>query len=212
MSEFSLVIGTKNVSSWSLRPWLLMKYAGAEFDEILIRLDQEDTQKSILAHNPAGWVPALKHKDRVIWDSMAICEYIAELYPEKLLWPAYPLARAHARSVCAEMHAGFQALRNDMPMACNSIFDGPELTEGLISDINRIKELWCDCRKKYQDGGPFLFGHFTIADSMFAPVVFRFRTYQVELEDTVKQYCKMMLELPAMREWFAGADVSGILE
>lgn len=211
MSEFSLLIGTKNLSSWSLRPWLLMKYAGVEFDEILITLDRKDTKKSILAHNPAGKVPALKHKDSIIWDSLAICEYIAELYPEKLLWPADLLTRAHARSVCAEMHAGFQALRDNMPMVCHSVYDCPELTGDLAADITRIKEIWCDCREKYQDQGPFLFGQFTIADCMFAPVVSRFITYQVVLDETEQLYSKTMLELRAMRDWFAEADARDVI-
>ncbi len=203
MSEFSLLIGTKNLSSWSLRPWLLMKYAGIEFDEILIHLDQEDTSKNILAHSPAGKVPALKHKGRVIWDSLAICEYIAELYPENILWPADPLTRAHARSVCAEMHSGFMALRNEMPMNCQGVFDYKDLTGDLASDVDRIKEIWRDCREKYH--GPFLFGQFTIADCMFAPVVFRFRSYQVAMDEAAQQYSDTILSLPAIQEWLDGA-------
>lgn len=205
MSDLSLLIGTKNLSSWSLRPWLLMKNAGIEFDEILIPLDKGDTKSRILAHNPAGKVPALKYKDGVIWDSLAICEYLVEQYPEKQMWPADSLMRAHARSISAEMHSGFMALRNEMPMACHRVFECPELSGDLASDINRINEIWQDCKDKYQDQGPFLFGKFTIADCMFAPVVFRFRSYQVPLHETAQQYSKAILELPAIKEWLAGA-------
>lgn len=210
MSEFSLLIGDKNISSWSLRPWLLMTQGDVGFEEIQVKLDQPDTTENILKHNPSGRVPALTHQGRVIWDSLAICEYIADIFPEKNLWPENKLTRAHARAICAEMHAGFQDLRNDMPMACHNKLNPPHMTAGLLSDITRILDIWRDCRDEYLDHGPFLFGHFTIADCMYAPVVFRFKCFQVQMDDICQQYCKMMLGLPALQQWLAGADATQI--
>lgn len=209
MSVFSLVIGNKNASSWSLRPWLLMMQAELEFDEIPVRIREADTKERILRHSPAGKVPALLYGDQVIWDSLAICEYIADLYPEKKFWPEDIQARAHARSISAEMHAGFTAVRKAMPMACLSTFDCPALEGDLNIEVERIKDIWRDCVEKYE--GPYLFGAFTIADVMYAPIVSRFTTYQVPLDAGLKSYCETILSMPAMQKWFAECDPNDLL-
>ncbi len=203
MSEFTLVIGNKNYSSWSLRPWVAMRMAGITFEEIVIPLRQPDTKTSILAHSPAGLVPILKHAGRTIWESIAILEYLAELLPAAKLWPEETGARAHARSVSAEMHAGFRELRINMPMNIRASKPGQGMTPEVAVDIARICDIWGDCRSRYGAGGPFLFGHFTNADAMYAPVVTRFATYGVFLDDVSQAYCRAILETPAMVEWYA---------
>lgn len=212
--EFELVIGDKNWSSWSLRPWLLMRQAGIPFRETSIRLRQEDTKAQILAHAPAGQVPALKWRDVVIGDSLAICETIADLYPAKNLWPADGVARAVARSAAAEMHSGFQDLRRDMPMSILERFPGEGHSEGALANARRVIEIWRGARHRFgrqaaQDHG-FLFGRFGVADAMYAPVVTRFQTYGVDLEalgddGTARAYMEAILTLPAMRDWIEGA-------
>ncbi|WP_321397179.1 glutathione S-transferase family protein [Emcibacter sp.] len=208
MSGFSLVIGNKNASSWSLRPWLLMKEAGLDFDELLVDLFSENRRRDILQHNPAGRVPALRHDGLLVWDSLAICEYIAEQVPEKKLWPEDRAARAHARSVSAEMHAGFPNVRGVMPMACLQAYRAPELEGDLLWEVGRIRQIWQDCLDAY--GGPFLFGGFTISDAMFAPVVSRFRTYQITLDAPLQAYADRMLQETAMKEWFEGCDPADV--
>jgi len=201
----TLVIGDKNLSSWSLRPWLVMKQAGIPFDERLIRLDRPDTKAEIARYSPSGRVPCLIVGDRAIWDSLAIAEYLAEAFPEKGLWPEAPTARAIARSVAAEMHSGFQALRSFWPM--NFSREGMRhMTSGVSGDIARISEIWEGCRRDFGAGGPFLFGKFSIADAMYAPVVSRFQTYgPVALPPLADAWRAMMWSLPAMREWGDGA-------
>lgn len=211
MSEFSLVIGTKNASSWSLRPWLVLKHLGVDFEEILIRLRQDDSKARMLEHNPAGKVPALLHGQRTLWDSLAICDYLADIYPDQKLWPQDLDARACARSISAEMHSGFVELRTKMPMVCHGSFEISEPTEALAQDIERIKAIWTEARTKFGQNGPFLFGHFTIADAMFAPVVFRFRAFNVPLGGVVKDYSDHMLSHPAMIQWVADSDPNDIL-
>lgn len=212
---FELVIGDKAWSSWSFRPWIAMKVAGIPFDEIHIRLRQDDTREQILVHSPSGQVPALKWRGRVISDSLAICETLADLYPEKSLWPADPLARAFARSASAQMHSGFIDLRRDMPMDMLNRFPGVGHTEPALAAAARIVDIWRDSRlnfgqKATKDQG-FLFGGFSIADAMFAPVVSRFETYEVDLGDLgdnggiARTYMDLMLALPAFIEWQEGA-------
>lgn len=202
-----LVIGNKNFSSWSLRPWLLLKQAGLPFREIPVRLRQADTKAQILVHSPSGKVPALIDGDLTVWDSLAICEYLAEKASLNHvdLWPADPKARAEARSVSAEMHSGFAALRQQMSMEVAASRPGEGQTPEVLADIARIAALWTSCRERFAAAGPFLFGDFSVADAMYAPVAFRFHTYGVELPPLAATYRDALLVLPAMQEWAAGA-------
>ena len=191
-----LVIGNKNYSSWSLRPWLAMKMLGIAFDEIRISLYGPGSKERILQHSPAGKVPVLRDGETVVWDSLAILEYLAEKHPQ--LWPSDARQRAQARSVAAEMHAGFAALRQHMSMNTRKRYPGKGRTAESMADVARIDEIWSQAR------GPFLFGDFTAADAMYAPVVLRFRTYGVEVRK--QSYMDAMLALPAMREWIEAAE------
>jgi glutathione S-transferase len=191
-----LVIGNKNYSSWSLRPWLAMKVLGIAFDEIRIHLYGCGSKERILQHSPAGKVPILKDGATLVWDSLAILEYLAERYPQ--LWPRERAERAKARSVSAEMHSGFAPLREHMSMNVRKRYPGKGRTPEVEKDIARISEIWADAT------GPFLFGEFTAADAMYAPVVLRFRTYGVE--GPSRRYMDAMLSLPAMREWIEAAE------
>lgn len=209
MTASVLVIGNRNYSSWSLRPWLALRTASAEFDVEMIALQTPSTKERISKHSPSGMVPVLIEGNRTIWDSLAICEYVAERFPDAGLWPADTAARAHARSVSAEMHSGFAALRSHMPMnirarhpGCGGV-DDPDT--GVAANIERIDEIWRECRTRHAGGGPFLFGGFTIADCMFAPVVFRFLTYEPALSPAAEDYVAAMLANPAMKEWEAAA-------
>lgn len=208
---YSLVIGDKNFSSWSLRPWLAMRHAGIPFAEERIRLRQPESKAAILAHSPSGKVPALKTNRLVVWDSLAILEYLAERHPETGLWPRDSAARAHARSVAAEMHAGFATLRNEMSMDLIARLPTPMIGEALATDIERIVEVWRGLRGRHGGDGPFLFGAFTAADAMFAPVATRFRTYGVDLarfgdDGAAATYAETILALPELAEWTTGAE------
>lgn len=207
MSAPTLVIGNKAYSSWSLRPWLAMRVAGLPFEEKLVRLSEPGSREALLSYSPAGRVPVLKHDGRTIWESLAILEYLAELAPDAGLWPADPEARALARSVSAEMHAGFQTLRGAMPMNLRRHLPGRGRDlPGVADDVRRITEIWRDCRQRFGDGGPFLFGAFGNADAMFAPVVTRFRTYAVELDPVSQAYADAVLALSAFLAWQEAAD------
>src|SRR5690348_3585395 len=179
MAEFTLVIGNKNYSSWSLRGWLMARIAGIEFEEIIVPLDLPETQASIRKHSPSGKVPALLHRGLAIWESTAIAEYLNDLKPEAGLWPASQAARAHARAISAEMHAGFADLRANMPMNIRASYPGKGMTPQVRADIERITGLWRDCRKRFstafQKDEGFLFGTISAADAMFAPVATRLR-------------------------------------
>ena len=203
MSEPTLVIGNKNYSSWSLRPWLAMKVAGIPFAEHRIPLYGPGSKDQILVYSPAGKVPCLADGDLRVWDSLSICEYLAEKHPG--LWPQDPAARALARSVSAEMHSGFMNLRAKMSMNIRKRYPGLGRTPESMADVARIVSLWSDCRARYGKGGPFLFGAFSIADAMYAPVVLRFRTYEVELPADCRAYSDAVLALPAMQDWIAAA-------
>ena len=203
MSEPTLVIGNKNYSSWSLRPWLAMKVAGIPFAEHRIPLYGPGSKAQILAYSPAGKVPCLADGDLRVWDSLSICEYLAEKHPG--LWPQDPAARALARSVSAEMHSGFANLRAKMSMNIRKRYPGLGRTPESMADVARIVSLWSDCRARYGKGGRFLFGAFSIADAMYAPVVLRFRTYEVELPADCRAYSDAVLALPAMQDWIAAA-------
>jgi glutathione S-transferase len=203
MSDLTLVIGNKSSSSWSLRPWLALKHIVVPFKEILIPLRQPETKAEILRHSPAGRVPVLLDGEAVVWDSLAICEYLAETWPEANLWPADRGARLLARSISAEMHSGFVELRKNMPMDVTEKHPGEGRTPEVLADIARITQLWRDARARFGADGPFLFGAFSIADAMYAPVCTRFDTYGVELDEVSQAYVNTILGLPAMREWYA---------
>jgi glutathione S-transferase len=200
-----LVIGNKNYSSWSLRPWLLLRQAGIAFEEIPVRLGTPGFAAQIAQYSPAGKVPTLVDDDITVWDSLSISEYLAERFPEKALWPADPAARALARSVCAEMHSGFPNVRNLLPMNVTAVLPGCGWNVAVQREVERIAAIWTDLRTRFGAEGPFLFGHFTVADAFYAPVVSRFATYGIHLPDLAQQYAVFILALPAMQEWIAAA-------
>ena len=201
-----LIIGNKNYSSWSLRAWFLLKEADIDFDEQRIPLDTEETKRQIAEFSPAGRVPVLLLDDLAVWDTLAIAETVAERWPEKKLWPGDATARAHARSVSAEMHAGFDVLRNQMPMNCRAMGRRVPLPDELTRDIDRIFDIWSDCHRRYGDAGAWLFGDFTVADAMYAPVVLRFRTYGINLPDSAGHYADRVLQSEAMQEWLLACE------
>ena len=205
MPALTLVIGNKNYSSWSLRPWLAMRQAGIAFDEVHIPLWQPESAAALAKWSPSGKVPALHDGDLRVWDSLAICEYLHERFPEQGLWPADAAARAVARSVSAEMHAGFDALRQNMVMNIRARYPGKGRTPECLADIERIVAIWTDCRARFGSGGDLLFGRFGIADAMFAPVVLRFQTYGVALEGAARDYAEAILAVPALQAWVADA-------
>jgi glutathione S-transferase len=199
-----LVIGNKNYSSWSMRPWVVMKAFGIPFKEINILLKQPDTERNIAEYSSAGRLPILLAGEMTIWDSLAICEYLAEQFREKPLWPRDVAARAMARSICAEMHSGFSALRTAMWMNIRANFHGKGRTAGAQADIGRIGEIWENCFSQFGHHR-FLFGEFSIADAYFAPVVMRFRTYDVALTPTLQAYAERVMAHPAVAQWMAEA-------
>jgi glutathione S-transferase len=201
----TLIIGNKNYSSWSLRPWLLLKHAGIPFTEIRIPLYTPGTKAEILKYSPAGKVPVLQDGDITVWESLAICEYLAEKLPHLQLWPADLAARTRARAVACEMHAGFGALRQHMSMNCRKRLPGKGRTPEVLKDIERISTLWKDCRAHYGAEGDFLFGRFGIADAMYAPVALRFVTYAVDLDPVSAAYVRAITALPAIQQWLTEA-------
>ena len=205
MNNLTLIIGNKNYSSWSLRPWLLLKHFDIPFEEIRITLYSAESEDALRTLSPSGLVPTLIHGDLKIWDSLAICEYIQELFPSLAMWPLDREARGVARSVSCEMHSGFSAIRNHMPMNCKISFPGKGLNTESESEIARVQKIWRECRTKYGKKGPMLFGGFTIADAMFAPLALRFNTYKVGLDDISEDYVTAILELPELKEWVAAA-------
>ena len=198
-----LVIGDRNYSSWSLRPWLAIKQAGLPFEEVFIRLRNSGTRAEIYKYSPSGKIPCLIDEETVVWDSLAICEYLAEKSPS--LWPSDRKSRAEARAISAEMHSGFGALRQSMPMEIHASKPYDDRTAEVGADIARIVSIWESCRSRFAKSGPFLFGTFTVADAMFAPVVWRFLTYAVELPPASRAWVETMCALPAMQEWRKGA-------
>jgi glutathione S-transferase len=200
-----LVIGDKNVSSWSMRPWLVLKHFGIPFEEIMIRLARPDSSANILAHSPSGKVPCLvTDAGDAVWESLAIMETLAELFPQHAMWPRDAAARVHARSISAEMHAGFADLREQMSMNIQRQAFGQELMAGALANVKRIDVIWRNCLTAR--GGPFLFGNeFGIADAMFAPVVMRFNSYAPKLSETALAYCASVTALPVVAEWIEGA-------
>ena len=197
-----LVIGNKNYSSWSMRPWLALRASHIAFDEVFIPLYTGDTDKQrILEFTPSGKVPALVDGEITVWDSLAIIEYVAERFPEAKLWPDDRASRAHARSISAEMHSGFMALRNECGMNLHRPIKAIALSSEARANIARIEQIWIECRRRYAKAGPFLFGAFSGADAMFAPVVHRFRSYAIEVAAEAEDYVTTMLALPAFQEW-----------
>jgi glutathione S-transferase len=197
-----LVIGNKNYSSWSMRPWLALRANNIPFDEVFIPLYTGDADKQrILSFTHSGKVPALIDGDLTVWDSLAIIEYVAERFPETRLWPEDRASRAHARSISAEMHSGFAALRNECGMNLRRPVGAIALSADARANVERIQQIWVECRERYGKLGPFLFGNFGGADAMFAPVVHRFRTYAIDLAPDAGSYMDTMMSLPAFQEW-----------
>jgi len=200
-----LLIGNKNYSSWSLRPWIAMKVAGIAFAEQVISLDASDFKARVGQISATGKVPALADGQTQVWESLAILEYLAEKFPQAGLWPAEPVARAHARSIAAEMHAGFVPLRRHYPMNIWRPVRRREPVPEVVEHISRIDAMWTDCRTRFGQAGPFLFGAFGAADAMYAPVVSRFHTYDVDVGPVARAYMEAVLGLPAWAEWCAAA-------
>ena len=204
--SIKLIIGNKNYSSWSLRAWLLLREAGIDFEEHRIALDTDGFNRAISEFSPAARVPVLLLDGESVWDTMAIAETVAERWPEKRLWPEDPVARAHARCISAEMHAGFQALRDGMPMNCRAMGRRVALPEELTRDIDRVLTIWSECARRYGSDGGWLFGNFSIADAMYAPVVLRFRTYGINLPESAAAYPARLLESEALQDWLVDAE------
>ena len=201
MSTPHLIIGNKNYSSWSLRPWMALTMAGIAFDETVIPLDTPDTRALIAQHSKAGRVPVLHHGSLAIWDSMAIMEYLAETFPDRSLWPEPVAARALARSVANEMHSGFQALRNACPMNLRRPRRKVAMSEAVLADVARIEAIWRECRARHDGGGSFLFGAFGIADAMFTPVVTRFDTFDIAVGEDTRAYMAGVMATKAFTSW-----------
>jgi glutathione S-transferase len=206
--KLQLVIGNKNYSSWSMRPWVLLRQAQIPFEEVQLKFDESKGGLAVAGiekYSAAGKVPVLMIDGEPVWDSLAICETVAEMFPEKHLWPETAEARRVARSACAEMHSGFQALRGAMPMNIRSRYPGKGMTPESRKDIDRVIALWTDCRERFGGAGNFLFGRFSIPDAFYAPVVMRFHTYAVKLPPVAQAYCEAVQALSAVREWIEAA-------
>lgn len=200
--SLTLVIGNKNYSSWSMRPWIAMKACGIAFEEVMIPLYTGAADKQrLLGFSPSGKVPALVDGDVTVWDSLAIIEYLAEKFPDVGLWPRDRASRAHARAVSAEMHSGFMPLRNECGMNLHRPVGAIALSDDARANVARVQEIWADCFRRYGKQGPFLFGAFGGADAMFAPVVHRFRGYAIEVKGDARHYFEAMMALPAFQQW-----------
>lgn len=205
-TNFQLIIGDKNSSSWSLRAWLMLKHLDIEFEERTIQLDTAQTKAEILHYVPSGKVPALIHQQNICWESLSIAEYLNELFPAAMLWPKDQAIRSYARNISNEMHAGFSNLRQLMPFTLNQLqplLNSPELSQ----DIQRIESIWQECRTKYSSSGQYLFGEFSIADAMYAPIVLRFRAYGYNSQNAaVIDYCTTIINNPFVQEWLNTAS------
>lgn len=201
----TLVIGNKNYSSWSFRPWIAMRVAGIAFDEVVISLDAEDFKARVSKHSGTGKVPVLIDGPVQVWESLAILEYLAEKFPASKLWPADAAARAHARAISSEMHAGFLPLRRACPMNMGRPVKRLVLNADVAANVARIDAMWTDCRSRFGAGGPFLFGAFTASDAMYAPVVSRIHTYGISVSEGARAYMTAMMALPAWGEWLSAA-------
>jgi len=201
MAGLTLVIGNKNYSSWSMRPWVLMKQLGIPFDEVKLRFNSPEWDAHIERWSPSRLVPVLWRGDQSVWDTLAIMETLHEWYPEKAVWPRDDKARSLARSAAAEMHSGFRDLRSHMPMNIRGSHPGKGMSPEVQANIDRIEHLWSEARSRFGADGPFLFGAFSAADAMYAPVVMRFKTYAPKLSPECSRYCEAMLAAPGMRAW-----------
>jgi glutathione S-transferase len=210
MAELKLVIGSKTYSSWSLRPWLLLRYHNVAFREIPIALNQPDTAKRIAEYSPSGRVPVLLNGPEKVWESLAICEYAAETLKLPAAWPADVTLKYQARSLACEMHAGFADLRRELPMDCRRAPSPKAYSEAVAADIARIREIWRTCRQAHAKSGDWLFGKFGIVDAMYAPVALRMHTYGVQLDGPEKEYVHTVLHLPALREWLGAAMLESV--
>lgn len=209
MDNLTLILGSRNYSSWSLRAWLAAELSGLRYETILIHFDEDPTGERRLVHSPSGAVPVLRHGELVVWDSLAIGEYLAELAPNAKLWPKDRAARAQARSIAAKMHSGFPDLRRELPMNVRLRRPWSERSPDVMADIERIISIWTDTRTRFGAGGPFLFGAPTLADAYYAPVATRFTTYSVPLQDTAVEYVRTVLDWAPMRAWIDAARVEG---
>lgn len=205
MSVYKLIVGNKGFSSWSLRPWILLGTFKIPFEDIVIPLRQPDSRANILKYSPTGKVPCLIDGKTTVWDTLAIAEYIAESHPEKAIWPKAKAARAHARAISAEMHSGFQNLRNHCPTNFKRAVKKLDLTPEVETDIARIEAIWAEARAKFGKTGPFLYGKFSAADAMYAPVVNRFHVYDVPVSPNSRAYMDAVMALPAWQAWIADA-------
>lgn len=206
MTDITLYIGNKNYSSWSMRPWVAMKAAGLPFKEEMIHLSKTDTREKIRAHSLAGKVPVLKHAGLTVWDSLAICEYVADTFPHLPFWPEDREARATARSICAEMHSGFPNLRTTLSMNIRRRFPTFFVRANVMEEIDRILQIWAHQREKYASQGDYLFGAFSTADAYFAPVVTRFVTYGVKVPPICQVYMDAVMLHPAVKQWVMAAE------
>jgi glutathione S-transferase len=200
-----LVIANKLYSSWSMRPWLVMKAFGIPFEEIIVPLRQPDSKARVLAHSPSGKVPALITPDQALWESLAIIEYLAEAHPDKAIWPHHARARAHARVISNEMHGGFQPLRQQCPMNLGGKYQTPPMTEALSANVARIEDIWRDTRAAFGGSGSYLFGDFCAADAMYAPVVTRLNTYQIPVRSQTRKYMDAILAHADVVDWTRAA-------
>lgn len=202
-----LYIGNKNYSSWSMRPWLLMKVLGIDFDETVVPLYVEGSAQRIKEFSPSGKVPCLVDGDITVWESLAIIEYLAGKLPDKGIWPNDPAARAHARAIASEMHAGFQPLRQACPMSITQRFQPKALPPNVLANVERIEQIWREARDRFADkaAGPFLYGAYSAADAMFAPIVSRLHSYGIDVGETTRAYMAAQMALPAWSEWVTAA-------
>ena len=205
MADYVFYHGNKNYSSWSMRGWLALALSGADFEESFFHLAEPGIRDKIRQVSPTAKVPALRHGELVIWDSLAIAEYLAERFTRAGMWPEDPARRAVARAVCAEMHSGFPALRTHMPMNVRRDSPGKGRAPGVQADIDRVTEIWRDCRARHSGDGPYLFGRWCLADVFYAPVVTRFRTYAVEVDDVSQAYCAAVWAQEHVAAWTAAA-------
>ncbi|MFV0280759.1 MAG: glutathione S-transferase family protein [Rhodoblastus sp.] len=201
----TLVIGNKSYSSWSMRPWILLESLGVPYAEVVQPIHAQGSREAILKVSPSGKVPALVDGDITVWDSLAICEYLAESFPQLAVWPREKAARAMARSMSAEMHSSFQALRQNCPTIAHRPKAAPDFTPDTLADIARIEAMWGDAREKFGAGGAFLFGAFSAADAMFAPIVWRFENYCAPVNGRTRAYMDATMAMPAWKKWMKGA-------
>lgn len=201
MTELTLIIGNKNYSSWSLRPWILMKNFNLDFSEKRIALCTETTDQELESYFSNYKVPVLLDKDFMVWDTLSIMEYVSENYLQNKAWPKDLHAKAFARSICSEMHSSFFSLRNELPMNCRKRFENFKFSSGAQEDIHRIKSLWKKCKVEYSGGGEWLFGEYSIADAMFAPIVLRFHGYDVPVDGSEHHYMQAVLNSPHIIDW-----------